>query len=261
MKKFETLECMQDGAVMMIALNRPDKANVLNGKMAAELLEIAQYCDYDASVKAVVLTGNGNFFCAGGDIKEMKTYGDQTALMIKSLADLLHRAISTFARMSAPVIVAVNGMAAGAGFSIAVIGDVVLASDTASFTMAYTKAGLSPDGSSSYYLPRLIGVGRTKDLMLTNRTLSVEEAQQWGLVSRIVSGAELGETAMKLAKELAAGATQANAAIKNLMLVTFNNSLETQMEIEGRYVAECAGSKNGREGLTAFIEKRPPNFE
>ena len=140
MKKFETLECHQDGAVMKITMNRSDKANVLNEKMASELLEIAQYCDFESTVRVVVLTGNGNFFCAGGDVKEMNTHGDQIGIKVKTLADLLHRSISTFARMSAPVIVAVNGMAAGAGFSIAIVGDIVLASDTANFTMAYKKA-------------------------------------------------------------------------------------------------------------------------
>ncbi len=162
--------------------------------------------------------------------------------------------------MDAVLIVAVNGVAAGAGFSLAVTGDLVLAAESASFTMAYTRAGLSPDGSSSYYLPRLIGITRTKELMLTNRTLPAQEASQWGLVTEVVADAELADRTNQLADQMAATARQSNGGVKALMLGTFKNGLEEQMELEGRLIAERAESADGREGIDAFLGKRKAEF-
>ena len=206
-----------------------------------------------------MLTGSGRFFCAGGDLKSFATVPDR-GRHIKGVADDLHRAVSTFARMDAVLITAVNGVAAGAGFSIAVTGDLVLAAETASFTMAYTRAGLSPDGSSSYYLPRLIGITRTKELMLTNRTLSAQEASQWGLVTEVVPDAELPDRAAALADQMAATASRSNGGVKSLLLGTFANGLEEQMELEGRLIADLADSADGREGIDAFMAKRKPEF-
>lgn len=258
---YETLTIRRhDGAVEVITLNRPDAANGLNPLMARELAAAAARCDHDPSVKAVVLTATGRFFSAGGDVKAMAGFGDDTAAGIKSLADDLHRAVSTLARMPAPLIVAVNGVAAGAGFSLALLGDLVLASDAAVFTMAYTSVGLSPDGSSSYFLPRLIGRRRAQELMLTNRRLSAAEALDWGLVTRVVPDAMLSDEALALATSLAQGSSNSNAAVKRLLLETYTNALETQMELESRTIAACAGSPNGREGIAAFVEKRRPDY-
>jgi len=190
----------------------------------------------------------------------MASHGDAVGPAVKCLADDLHMAISTFSRMDKPIITALNGMAAGAGFSLAIASDLVIASDKAEFVMAYTKAGLSPDGSSSYFLPRLIGLRRAQDLMLTNRKLSAQEALDWGLVTELVPADELIPRALKVAHDLASGSVKANASVKKLLLTSFNNSLETQMEIEGREISERAASSDGREGISAFIEKRPPNF-
>jgi 2-(1,2-epoxy-1,2-dihydrophenyl)acetyl-CoA isomerase len=162
--------------------------------------------------------------------------------------------------MDAVLITAVNGVAAGAGFSLAVTGDLVLAAESASFTMAYTRAGLSPDGSSSYYLPRLIGITRTKELMLTNRTLSAPEASQWGLVTEVVPDAELAEKADRLASQMAATARKSNGGVKALLLASFSNGLEEQMELEGRLIAGLADSPDGREGVDAFMAKRKAEF-
>ena len=257
---FEAITFRQDGNVGIISFNRPKAANGLNAKTGAELRHAAKLCDSSADIRAVIVTGAGRFFCAGGDVKEMHTHGETVGSAIKNLADDLHMAISTFSRMQKPVIMAVNGMAAGAGFSLAVSGDLVIASEAAGFTMAYTKAGLSPDGSSSYFLPRLIGMRRAQDLMFTNRTLSAQEALDWGLVTRVVPADALMSSALELAQTLAAGAAGSNAAVKSLLLTSFDNSLETQMELEGRMIAACAASPDGREGISAFVEKRPPEF-
>mgnify|MGYP001552485977 CR=1 FL=1 len=256
---YETLRFDQSGPVTRITLNRPDAANGMNDAMTAELADAAARCDVEAT-KVVVITGAGRFFCAGGDLKAMAASPLGPGPFVQGIADDLHRAIARFARMDAVVITAVNGTAAGAGFSLAVSGDLVVAAESASFTMAYTRAGLSPDGSASYYLPRLVGVRRTQELMLTNRKLSAAEAQQWGLINHVVDGAELTATVDALANEIASGAKGSHAAVKKLLLASFGNDIETQMDLEGRLIAQNADSADGREGIDAFLNKRAPEF-
>jgi 2-(1,2-epoxy-1,2-dihydrophenyl)acetyl-CoA isomerase len=256
--EYQTINFEQTGAITRITLNRPDAANGMNDTMTRELANAARRCDTDAT-KVVVLTGTGRFFCAGGDLKSFASAPDR-GRYIKGVADDLHRAISTFARMEAVLITAVNGTAAGAGFSIAVTGDLVLAAESASFTMAYTRAGLSPDGSSSYYLPRLIGIRKAQELMLTNRTLSAQDAAQWGLVTEVVPDDQLAARADELADQMVATSRQSNGAVKALLLTTFKNGIEDQMELEGRLIAERANSADGREGVDAFMAKRKPEF-
>jgi 2-(1,2-epoxy-1,2-dihydrophenyl)acetyl-CoA isomerase len=257
--EYQTIKFEQSGAITRITLNRPDAANGMNDTMTRELADAARRCDTEAT-KVVLLTGAGRFFCAGGDLKSFAS-APSRGPYIKGVADDLHRAISTFARMDAVLITAVNGVAAGAGFSIAVTGDLVLAAESASFTMAYTRAGLSPDGSSTYYLPRLIGVRKTQELMLTNRTLSAHDAAQWGLVTEVVPDAELAERAKALADQMAATSRQSNGAVKALLLTTFSSGIEEQMELEGRLIAERADSSDGREGVDAFLAKRKAEFQ
>lgn len=261
MHLYETLTYEKTDHLVVISLYRPDAANGMNTALASELALAAQTCAEDPSVKAVIVTGHGRFFSAGGDVKEISTFGERAAVGIKHLADNLHKALATFARMPAPVIMAVNGTAAGAGFSLAVSGDLVLAAESASFTMAYTRAGLSPDGGSSYYLPRLVGMRRAQELMFTNRVLSSSEALQWGLINQVVPDDSLLDSARELAGQFVTGAAGSNAAIKKLLMMTFNNGLETQLEIESEYIARCAGSKDGQEGINSFVEKRQPGFE
>ena len=259
MSEYETLSFEPSGPIARIVLNRPDAANGMNDVMTRELAAVAALCDVP-EVKVVVLTGAGRFFCAGGDLKAMAASPLGAGRFVKGIADDLHRAISTFARMDAVLITAVNGVAAGAGFSLAVAGDLVLAADNASFTMAYTRAGLSPDGSSSYYLPRLVGVRRAQELMLTNRTLTAAEAADWGLINEAVPGAELEARAQALADQMASAAKGSSGAVKKLLLASFGSGLEEQMELEGRLIAECADSADGREGIDAFLNKRKPTF-
>jgi 2-(1,2-epoxy-1,2-dihydrophenyl)acetyl-CoA isomerase len=256
--EYETITLEQSGPIARITLNRPDAANGMNHTMTRELADAAKRCDTDAT-KVVVLTGSGRFFCAGGDLKSFANAPNR-GQHIKGVADDLHRAISTFARMNAVLITAVNGTAAGAGFSIAVTGDIVLAAESATFTMAYTRVGLSPDGSSSYFLPRLIGITKTKELMLTNRTLSAQEASQWGLVTEVLPDDRVAARADELATQMASTASGSNGAIKALMLSTFSSGLEEQMEFESRVIADRAESADGREGVDAFMAKRKPEF-
>ena len=171
-----------------------------------------------------------------------------------------HAAISRLSRMNAPFIGAVNGIAAGAGFSFATACDIVVASESAVFLSAYTAAALSPDGSSSYFLPRQIGMKRAAELMLTNRRLSAREALEWGLINQVVADGEVLETAQALARDLAVGPTLAFGAVKNLLRESMSSSLETQMELEARTIADMTRTDDGREGIQAFLQKRVPAF-
>jgi 2-(1,2-epoxy-1,2-dihydrophenyl)acetyl-CoA isomerase len=260
MADYKSIEYDQSGNIARITLNRPDAANSLNDVMARELSVAAVRCHGDAEIKAVILTGAGKFFSAGGDLKAMAGHPGGAGQYVEELADNVHRAITTFARMDAPLIIAVNGIAAGGGFSLAMTGDLVIACSSASFTMAYTKAGLSPDGGSSFYLPRLVGVRKTQELMFTNRTLSAQEALEWGLVNYVVPDSSLNDKVNELADRFVSGAKKSNAIVKRLLLSTFGNGLEEQMKIEARFIAECAESRDGKEGLDAFLGKRAAKF-
>ena len=256
----EVVTCEVADGVATLTLNRPDAANAVDLALGQGLMHAAIRVDEDPSVRAVLLTGAGKMFCAGGDLKSFASEGDRVPALLKELTTYLHAATSRFARMNAPLVVAVNGMAAGAGFSLAVSGDLVLAAESAKFTMAYTGAGLSPDGSSSFFLPRLIGLRRTQELMITNRRLSAAEALEWGLVTEVVPDAELSEKAAALARQLAQGPTRAYGVVKQLLATSTQESLETQMEFESRGIAAMAGTPDGREGIAAFVEKRAPKF-
>ncbi|MFQ5879242.1 MAG: enoyl-CoA hydratase/isomerase family protein [Dehalococcoidia bacterium] len=257
--EFETLTLKVQENVGTITFNRPEAANAINLRLAQELFAAVTQCE-DDSVRAVVVTGSGPFFCAGGDVKEFASHPEDTPRHIKELATWLHAALSRLTRLPAPVIAAVNGTAAGAGFSLAIACDLTLAAQSARFVMAYTGIGLTPDGGSTYFLPRLVGPRRTLELILTNRTLSAQEAEAWGLVSWVVADADLATEAATLASRLAAGPTAAFATSKRLLRLSATESLETQLENETQAIAAAARSQDFGEGLSAFLAKRPPRF-
>ncbi len=257
---YETLLFEVRDGVACITFNRPTVGNALSPQMAQELSDVAIRCDDDPAVRAVVLTGAGKLFCAGGDLSAFATAGEKAKSLIKAMAGELHMALSRFARMTAPVIAAVNGTAGGAGFSLVMAADLAISAQSAKFTMAYTNAGLSPDGSSTFYMPRKIGDRRTRELMLTNRVLSAQEAHAWGIVNEVVADGEALATAMTLAAKLASGPTLAYGAVKSLLNETFEHGLETQMELEARAIADLVASADGQEGIKAFLEKRKPKF-
>ncbi|MGX1804885.1 enoyl-CoA hydratase/isomerase family protein [Nocardia sp. NPDC055321] len=259
MTTYENISFEPAGPIARITLNRPTAANGIDQALADELVRAATYCSEDPAVKVVVLTGAGKFFSAGGDLQAMANSAD-TGQFIEKLAGTLHEAVSALARMDALLIVAVNGTAAGAGFSLAVAGDLVVAGESAKFTMAYTKVGLSPDGGASYYLPRLIGLRRTQDLMLTNRVLTAAEALEWGLLHRVVADAELAATVDELAEQFAAGPKGSNAHVKKLLLVSGQHTLEEQLATEAAFITNSAESADGAEGIAAFVGKRAPKF-
>lgn len=259
---YETLKFELTGAVATITLQRPDAANAFNQQLADELLNAAEQCSTDTAIRAVILTGEGRMFCGGGDVAGFADADDAMGELLKSLTANLHRAISLFQRMNAPLIIAVNGVAAGAGMSFVLTGDVVYAAESAKFTMAYTKIGLSPDCSSTYFLPRLIGLMKAKALMLRNPVLSAADAQELGIVTEVVSDQELMQAARSCAEELAAGPTRAYGEVKRLLIDSFTNSLETQMDQETAAIAGLAdGTEDARTGIAAFVAKEAPKFE
>jgi 2-(1,2-epoxy-1,2-dihydrophenyl)acetyl-CoA isomerase len=260
MLDFNTILFEENNGVATITLNRPKAAHGINLALAKELLTAALHCENKPTIRAIVITSQGKMFCAGGDLKDIASEPDRAATKMKELIVHLHAAITRFARMNTPVIIAVNGTAAGAGFSLAASGDMVLAADSARFTMAYTAAGLSPDGSASYYLPRLIGLRKTQELMLTNRVLSASEALDWGIITRVVADEDLQTQAQNLANDLAQGPTQAYGAVKKLLHASFSNGLETQLDLEARNITHLVDQEDGREGVKAFTQKRAPLF-
>ena len=246
--------------VARITFNRPDAANALNLEMASDLMHAAIKVSEDPAVRALVITGAGKMFSGGGDLKSFAAQGDALPGHLKEVALYLHAAVSRFVRMDAPVIAAVNGSAGGAGMSLCLFADLVLAAESAKFTLAYTRAGLSPDGSSTYFLPRIVGVRRALELALTNRVLSAKEAFEWGIVTNVVPDSELQAETQALARELASGATRALGAAKRMLHHSFSESLETQMEIEAQAIADQARTRDAREGIAAFIAKRKASF-
>ena len=258
--EFEALEYEVRDGVAHLTFAREAAANSLNLRLCEELREAALACHRDPAVRAILLKARGRMFCSGGDLPSFAAAGDDAPSLIRRMTVHLHAAVSLLARTDAPVVAAVQGAAAGAGMSLVCACDLVVAGESARFAMAYTKAGLSPDGSGTWVLPRLVGRQRALELMLTNRMLSAQEALDWGIVTRVVPDAEVEASARKLAAELAAGPTRAYGLVKRLVLSSASESLETQMELEAAGIADSAASADGREGIAAFLGKRAPKF-
>lgn len=247
------------GAVALVTLNRPDSANTLNLEMGMDLLAAAMTCGRNPSVRAVVLTGAGRQFCFGGDLRAMNSRGSASDGYLRELTGYLHSAISHFVRMDAPVIAAVNGTAAGAGIGLVAMSDLSVCGSGSKFTLAYTGVGLTPDAGTSFLLPRMIGMKRTMELMLTNRTLTANEALQWGLVNAVVDDAQILDEAFRIAERLAAGATSALGRTKRLLAASMAG-FESQMVLESETIASQSVTEQGAEGINAFINKRKPDF-
>jgi len=259
---FETISYEVNDNIARLTINRPESYNAVNGQATKDLHDIENLMAGDDRVRAVVITGAGDkAFCAGGDIAEFHENRDRLDALVREMTGYLHIAISRLAWLNAPVIAAVNGAAAGAGLSLAACCDLVIASDQAKFSSAYTRIGLTPDGSSTYFLTRVIGRRRALEMYLTNRTLSAQEALEWGLVNRIVPADQLADEVNKLAAQLASGPTLAHGGVKRLVLMSPNDTLESQMERETREIAAMVKTEDARHGIESFVKKEKPNFE
>ena len=250
---------IRDG-VAQITLNRPEASNSMNLDMTNELMHAAMHCSRDPMVRAVMISGSGKTFCPGGDIKAFAAQGENLPHYLKEMTTYLHAAVSLLARTDAPVVMAVKGAAAGAGMSLTCGGDIVIAAESARFVMAYSRVGLPPDGGSSYFLPRIVGLKRALELALTNRELSAQEALDLGIVTQVVADTEVLSRAGAVAAQLAAGPTKALGATKRLMHSGWSETLETQMEQESWGIADMACTLDAQEGIAAFLGKRSPEF-
>jgi 2-(1,2-epoxy-1,2-dihydrophenyl)acetyl-CoA isomerase len=257
---YQTLRYEVKDAIATLTLNRPDAYNALNLTLGRDLFHATLEADEAPGVRCIVVTGAGKAFCAGGDVKDFAEAGDRVGVVIKELTTYLHGAISRLARTAKPVIMGVNGIAAGGGMSFALAGDLVVAAESAKFTMAYSRIAASPDGSSSYFLPRLIGLRRALELHYTNRVLTAREALDWGLANRVHPDAEFPGALAGLARELAAGPTLAFGRAKQLFHQSTQESLETQMELEAQAIAACGHTEDFQAGVKAFAAKQPVSF-
>ncbi|MCP3732096.1 enoyl-CoA hydratase-related protein [Sphingomonas sp. MG17] len=259
--KFDTLRLEREGAVAVLSLNRPDVGNAINLAMARDLLLAAIACDQDQAIGAVLLRADGPMFCVGGDVMAFANAGDSVGTLILEEIAFLHAAVSRLLRMDKPLVVAVHAPAAGAGMSLAMMGDIVIAGQAANFTMAYTRIGLSPDGGASWLLPRLVGLRRAQALIFENQKVSAREAVEIGLVTQVVDDASLMQVALDGATRLAHGPTGAFAATRDLLLGSYGESVEVHLEHEARRIANNIMSAHGQEGVAAFVEKRQPVFD
>ncbi|AOZ04455.1 enoyl-CoA hydratase-related protein [Cupriavidus malaysiensis] len=248
--------------VATITLNRPDVLNALNADLMRALREAVEQAAADEAVRAVLLTGNGRGFCAGADLAD-RAAGSGGALADSGtlLRERYHPIILALRGMAKPVVSAVNGVAAGAGMSLALAADVVLAARGASFLQAFSKIGLVPDAGSTYFLPRYAGEMRARALAILADKISADEAHRIGLVWQVHEDAALHEEAGKLARRLAQSPTFAYGLIKQALNESLDNDLPAQLELEATLQSRASRSEDFREGVAAFLEKRPPAFK
>jgi len=258
------VEYEQREGVAYVTLNRPQARNALSSVVIARLGRIAVDLHADESVRAVLISGAGEAFCAGGDVKEMMSLaedGDRTPqARAHDAAGALHVAISALLRLPKPVLCAVGGVVAGAGVGLALTGDIVWAAERATFTLGYTAIGLSPDGGSTLLLPRMVGPKLAAELMMTNRLVDAEEAREIGLISRVVPDDELLPEMIDLANYLANGPTRAYAEVKSLLRRSVLSGIEAQLEEESMGIMRSMGTADFAEGVSAFVHKRKPEF-
>lgn len=252
------LEC-GDG-IGRLTLARPERLNALDKATGEELLDAVMRLRDDASVRAVVLTGAGRAFSAGGDIREMARADELPEGFFEELLATLNRSILALAETPKPVIAAVNGVAAGLGFNLALAADIRVAARNAEFTQAFLKIGLIPDGGGTFLLPRIVGWARATELILTARTVSSEEALRLGIVHEVVDDDEFPDTVEAWARRLADGPTAAIGRVKQLLTHSLTADLKSQLRFEREMQMASGATADFREGLAAFSEKRPPRF-
>lgn len=257
----DVVQVERNGGVATIRMDRPDRLNAYNEEMGIALLSAVSTAAADPSVRCLVLTGTGKAFSAGGDVELFAAFQDEGPGRFMELAIGLHALIATLRRAPKPVVAAVNGVAAGAGFSMALACDVAVAASSARFTLGYQNIGLSPDGGMTFFLARALGTQRAMEMTLFSKVLSAKEAAAWGLVHEVFPDAEFAAQTAALASLLAAGPTLAYAKAKELYNRALSQPLEAQLEEERQNISRCAGSHDFREGIRAFLEKRPARFE
>jgi 2-(1,2-epoxy-1,2-dihydrophenyl)acetyl-CoA isomerase len=262
----QPVNLQRQDSLAIITLNRPEARNALSPQMIADLGAAVRSCAHP-EVRAVLLTGTEGAFCAGADVKdllEQLNTGGPEALSghLKNLADALHEeVILGLQRLAKPVVAAVNGVAAGAGLSLALACDLRLAAHNARFILAYGSLGCSADGGSTYLLPRLVGLGRAMEIYLSNQPLSAEYARELGLVNQVIPQENFERHSLETALRLSQGPTLAYGRTKALFHRSWDATLEEQLAAEAQAISDLGRTQDFQEGIKAFNQKRPPWFQ
>jgi len=252
---YEQLEFSIADGIARIVFANPANHNAVNHRVTVELADAARRCEGEDDLRAVLLTARGDSFSVGGDLREFMAERARIKAHVREMTLNFHAAILTLNRLAAPLVVAVNGTAAGGGFSLVCMADIAIARRSAKFNFAYTRSGLTPDGGASWFLPRLVGAQRAFDLLATNPTLSAEAARDLGIVARVVDDADYEREVEQLLAQLAAAPAGAVGRLKQLLRAALANSLEQQFELEGRAIAEQAARPETLAMLDAFFAR------
>lgn len=250
----------KDGAVTHIRFNRPQVLNALNAECAYALRAACEAVAADNANRVVVISGEGRAFMSGGDIGSFSKSMAGNQKFFHELIGVFHGALEILANLPRPVIASLNGAVAGAGLSVAMIADLAIAADDAMFTLAYSRIGTSPDGSSSWSLPRIVGVRKALEIAMLSEVFNAQEAQRLGIVNKVVPAGALSDETDKLARRLAEGPTFAYGKIKHLIRESHLHSLHDQLAREEEAFVSCSQTKDFSEGVAAFIGKRTPKF-
>ena len=261
---FQHLLIQEDSHVLKIIMNRPEVFNAFNDTMLDELGEVLEAASKDEAVRCVILTGAGRAFGSGQDLRSFASIsasGGNAPIKVSVHLHKYHRIVYAIRTMPKPVVAAVHGVAAGASCNIALACDMRIAADNARFIEAFARIGLVPDAGGCFFLPRLVGVGKAMELAMLADEVSGQEAERLGLANRCVPLNEFEEVTTAFAQRLAAGPTHAYALIKELMYKSLESDLETTLKFEGELQDIAINSADHREGVSAFLEKRPPRYQ
>jgi 2-(1,2-epoxy-1,2-dihydrophenyl)acetyl-CoA isomerase len=249
---------IEDG-LAQITLARPEAGNAMSWDLIDAFATTSEQVANDPSVRTVLIIGQGKNFCVGGDIKSFISEAD-TGSFIERLATRLHDGIKHLSKIDAPIVVGVQGAAAGAGLSLAAAADIVIAGESATFTLAYSGIGLTSDGGATWTLPRVIGLRRTQEMALLNRRLAAAEAESWGLVTRVVPDVQVAEEALSVARKLAQGPTRAFGAIKRLLHTSYGAEFSDQLDAEAEAIGMAARTDDANGAVKSFLAREKPSF-
>ena len=261
--QLQTVNLMRDDGAATVQLNRPDALNAWNAQLGVDMLAALREAATDDAVRCVVITGAGRAFSSGADLKDISggdTAPDGRPDVYKTLTERYHPIMQAIREMPKPVVASVNGPAVGIGCSLALCCDLILASESAYFLLAFVNIGLVPDGGSSLFVPTRVGMARATELSMLGERLSADRALRWGLINRVVADAQLTDETKALAARLAAGPTRSYAGTKRQLNNWLYARMDEQLELEARVQQEMASSDDFLEGAMAFVEKRPARF-
>lgn len=256
--KLESVSLNKEDGVTIVRLNRPKEFNALNFDLLNDLARALEFCSDDKETRAVVITGEGKAFCAGGDVSLFR--GDDAGDTLRQLIKLMNTVIVAIRRMQKPVIAMINGMTAGGGMSLAAACDLRICGSSAKFKTAYTASGLVPDGGWALLMPLLVGFGKASEMAYIDPLFGSKEALDYGFVTKVVEDAELEKTALDIARKLASGPSVAFALVKENLNNAFFSLLERQLEVEKEAMTIAGRTSDVKEGMKAFAEKRKPVF-